>query len=340
MVLLRLPKGHEEMALPEIRTIDNEIYTDGQRRMRDIARGFALSELAPNAARFDRDGWIDDAIVSKLGDLGLLGMVVPVDWGGSYTDYISYALAVEEIAAGCGATAALVSVHNSVGCGPILNFGTEQQKQRYLLDLASGRSVGCFCLTEPQAGSEAHALRTRAVFDNGQWVLNGSKQFVTNGKRAKVAIVFAVTDPQLGKKGISAFIVPTDTPGFLVGKPEHKLGIRGSDTCAITMEDCRVPESALLGPRGKGLAIALSNLEGGRIGMAAQAVGIARIAFDAALAYARTTKQSGEAGAQIESVETLLADMLMSINAARLLTSPCRSFTQRRYSLPFRGEPS
>jgi len=298
----------------------DEIYTVDQIRIRDTARNFARFELAPNAARWDQCGWIDDWVVSKLGKLGLLGMIVPKAWGGSYTDYIAYALAVEEIAAGCGATAALVSVHNSVGCGPILNFGTDGQKQRYLPELTSGRSVGCFCLTESQAGSEAHALRTRAVFDRGQWVLNGSKQFVTNAKRAKVAVVFAVTDPELGKKGLSAFIVPTDTSGFIVGKPEHKLGIRGSDTCAITFDDCRIPQDALLGPRGKGLAIALSNLEGGRIGMAAQAVGIARIAFEAALAHAKTCRQSAELVDQSESIGNLLADMQVSINAARLLT--------------------
>ena len=304
----------------ETPAIDAAIYTDAQRLSRDTAREFALSELVPHAARWDREGWVDDEAVGKLGELGLLGMIVPKEWGGSFIDYTAYALAVEEIAAGCGATAAIVSVHNSVGCGPILNFGTDQQKRRYLFELASGRSIGCFCLTEPQAGSEAHALRTRAVKDGEHWVLNGSKQFVTNGRRAKVAIVFAVTDPELGKKGLSAFIVPTDTPGFLVGKPEKKLGIRGSDTCPIALVDCRVPYDALLGQRGKGLAIALSNLEGGRIGMAAQAVGIARAAFEAALSDARTQRRLGELSDSDETVGPMLANMQVSINAARLLT--------------------
>jgi alkylation response protein AidB-like acyl-CoA dehydrogenase len=211
-------------------------------------------------------------------------------------------------------------VHNSVGCGPILRYGSEAQKRRYLPDLAQGTAIGCFCLTEPQAGSEAHNLKTRAVADGDAWVLNGAKQFVTNGKRAKVAIVFAVTDPNLGKKGISAFIVPTDTPGFLVGSPEHKLGIRGSDTCAITLEDCRIPADSLLGVRGKGLTIALSNLEGGRIGIAAQAVGIARAAFDAALAYAKTRRQFDQPIAEFGSIGAMLADMHIAINSARLLT--------------------
>jgi alkylation response protein AidB-like acyl-CoA dehydrogenase len=297
-----------------------DFYTDEQRMIRDSAKEFALQELKPNAAQWERDGWIADSAVAKLGELGFLGMMVPDEWGGSYTDYIAYALAVEEIAAGDGATSAMLSVHSSVGCGPILKYGDTQQKQRFLADMAQGRSIGCFCLTEPQAGSAAHELKTRALQDGGNWVLNGSKQFVTNGKRAKVAIVFAVTDPELGKKGLSAFIVPTDTPGLIVGKPEHKLGIRASDTCAITLDNCRVGADALLGPRGKGLSIALSNLEGGRIGIAAQAIGIARAAFDAALAYAKTRKQFDQPIAQFGSISNMLVDMHTSINSARLLT--------------------
>jgi alkylation response protein AidB-like acyl-CoA dehydrogenase len=297
-----------------------DFYTEDQRMIRDSAREFASAELAPHAAEWDKAGWIADTAVAKLGEVGLLGMIVPEEWGGSYTDYVAYALAVEEIAAGCAATSTLMSVHSSVGCGPILKFGTLEQKRRYLPDMARGKAIGCFCLTEPQAGSEANNLKTRAVLENGAWILNGAKQFVTNGKRAKVAIVFAVTDPELGKKGISAFIVPTDSPGFSVGAPEHKLGIRGSDTCAITFDNCRIPADALLGTRGKGLSIALSNLEGGRIGIAAQAVGIARAAFDAALAYARTRRQFNQPIAEFGSIGNMLADMQTSINAARLLT--------------------
>ena len=297
-----------------------DFYSDEQRMIRDTAREFALQELKPNAAQWDRDGWIADSAIEKLGQLGLLGMVVPDQWGGSYTDYIAYALAVEEVAAGCAATAALMSVHSSVGCGPIVKFGTDAQRQRYLPALAQGESIGCFCLTEPQAGSDASGVKTRATRENGRWTLNGNKQFVTNGKRAKVAIVFAVTDPELGKKGLSAFIVPTDTPGFIVGKPEKKLGIRASDTCAITLDNCRVEADALLGPQGKGLAIALSNLEGGRIGIASQAVGIARAAFEASVAYAQTRKQFGRPIAEFGSIGNMLADMQTSINAARLLT--------------------
>jgi len=297
-----------------------DFFTEEQRLIRDSARDFARRELTPYAAQWDRDGWIADAAVARLGEVGLLGMTVPDEWGGSYTDYVAYALAVEEVAAGCAATAALMAVHSSVGCGPILNHGSDLQKRRFLPGMAQGKSIGCFCLTEPQAGSEASNLKTRAHLENGSWVLNGAKQFVTNAKRAAVAIVFAVTDPDLKKKGISAFIVPTDTPGFIVGRREHKLGIRGSDTCAVTLQDCRIPQECLLGSRGKGLAIALSNLERGRIGIAAQAVGIARAAFEAALSYARTRRQFDRPIAEFGSIGNMLADMHTSINAARLLT--------------------
>lgn len=293
--------------------------TEDQRLIRDMARQFAQVELAPRAAEWDRSGWIDDSVIAQMGELGLLGMVVPEQWGGSYVDYVAYALAVEEISAGCGATGALMSVHNSVGCGPLLHYGSDEQQQAWLAQLASGAAIGCFCLTEPQAGSEAHNLRTRAELCNGEWVLNGAKQFVSNGKRASLAVVFAVTDPDLGKKGLSAFLVPTDNPGFRVERMEHKLGIRGSDTCAITLDNCRIPESALLGQRGKGLSIALSNLEGGRIGIAAQALGIARSAFEAALGYARERTQFGQALTEHQSIANLLADMHLQLNASRLL---------------------
>lgn len=297
--------------------------TDDQRMIVDMARNFAQQELRPHAAERDQNGWIPDAVVSQMGELGLLGMVVPDSWGGSYTDYVAYALAVEEISTGDSAIGTMMSVHNSVGCGPILKYGTPEQQQQWLPQLATGQAIGCFCLTEPQAGSEAHQLKTRAVLasdaDGEHWILNGAKQFVTNGKRAKMAIVFAVTDPELGKKGLSAFIVPTDNPGFIVNRVEHKMGIRASDTCAVTLENCRIPKENLLGVRGKGLAIALSNLEGGRIGIAAQAVGIARAAFEAALAYAQVRQQFGQPIIQHQSIANMLADMHTQINAARLL---------------------
>ncbi|WAG76770.1 acyl-CoA dehydrogenase family protein [Metapseudomonas furukawaii] len=293
--------------------------TEEQRMIRDMARDFARAEVAPRAQAWEKAGWIDDALVRQMGDLGLLGMVVPERWGGTYIDYVAYALAVEEISAGDGALGALMSIHNSVGCGPLLNYGSEAQKDHWLPQLASGAAIGCFCLTEPQAGSEAHNLRTRADLIDGHWVLNGAKQFVSNGKRAKLAIVFAVTDPELGKKGLSAFLVPTDTAGFAVDRSEHKMGIKASDTCAVTLSNCRVPEENLLGQRGKGLAIALSNLEGGRIGIAAQALGIARAAFEAALGYARERVQFGKPIIEHQSIGNLLADMQVRLNAARLM---------------------
>ncbi|WP_025994323.1 acyl-CoA dehydrogenase family protein [Pseudomonas viridiflava] len=293
--------------------------TEEQIMIRDMARDFARNEIAPHAQTWEKAGWIDDALVGKLGELGLLGMVVPEQWGGTYIDYVAYALAVEEISAADAATGTLMSVHSSVGCGPILNYGTDAQKHAWLEKLATGQAIGCFCLTEPHAGSEAHNLRTRAELQGDEWVINGAKQFVSNGKRAKLAIVFAVTDPELGKKGLSAFLVPTDNPGFVVDRSEHKMGIRASDTCAVTLNNCRIPATNLLGERGKGLAIALSNLEGGRIGIAAQALGIARAAFEAALAYARERVQFDKPIIEHQSIANLLADMHTRINATRLL---------------------
>ncbi|KVG63296.1 acyl-CoA dehydrogenase family protein [Burkholderia pseudomultivorans] len=295
------------------------LYTEDQRMIRDAARAFATEVLAPNAAQWDLDAKLPDAVVAQLGEIGLLGMIVPQELGGSYTDYVAYALAMEEIAAGDAACATMMSVHNSVGCGPILGFGTPAQKDRWLAEMAAGRVIGAFCLTEPQAGSEAHNLRTRAELRDGKWVLNGAKQFVTNGQRAGVAIVFAITDAEAGKRGISAFLVPTDTPGFIVGKPEKKMGIRASDTCPITFENCAIPEENLLGNRGEGLKIALSNLEGGRIGIAAQALGIARAAFDKARRYAGERVQFGKPLAEHQAIQQKLADMAVQINAARLL---------------------
>jgi alkylation response protein AidB-like acyl-CoA dehydrogenase len=296
-----------------------DFLTDEQRMIRDTARDFARAELAPHAGLWEKEGWIPDAVVARLGELGLLGMLVPEEWGGTGSDDVAYALAVEEIAAGCAATATLMSVQNGLGCGSLLSWGSEEQKRAWLPELASGRQIACFCLTEPQAGSEANNLKTRAVLEQGRWILDGNKQFISNARRARMALVFAVTDPQLGKKGLSAFLVPTATTGFHVQKAESKMGLRALDTCAILLEGCAVGEDALLGPRGKGLAVALSNLEGGRIGIAAQALGIARAAFEAALAYARERTQFGRKLIEHQSISNYLADMHTRINAARLM---------------------
>jgi alkylation response protein AidB-like acyl-CoA dehydrogenase len=302
--------------------------SEEQIMIRDMARDFAQNELAPHGEKWDQDGWVDDAVIAQMGQLGLMGMTVPEEWGGANVDYVAYALAVEEISAGNGAVGCIMSVHNSVGCGPIQNFGNDAQKQTWLKALATGEAIACFCLTEPQAGSEANNLKTRAELKNGQWVLNGSKQFISNGKRAKLAIVFAVTDPELGKKGISAFLVPTDNPGFMINRVEKKLGIRASDTCAITFDQCTIPEENMLGPRGKGLAIALSNLEGGRIGIGAQALGIARAAFEASLKYAKERVQFGVPIIEHQTIANFLADMQVDINAARLLILHAASMRQ------------
>lgn len=293
--------------------------TEEQRMIRDMARDFANAELTPNAERWEKEGWLDGQVLEQMGELGLLGMMVPEEWGGSYIDYSCYALAVEEISRGCAATGAVMSIHSSVGCAPLLRWGSEEQKQQWLPALASGEVLSCFCLTEPQAGSEANNLRTRAVEDGDHWVINGSKQFVSNAKRAGLAIVFAVTDPKLGKKGLSAFLVPTDTPGFEVERMEQKMGLKASDTCAVSLVNCRIPKNNMLGPRGRGLALALSGLEGGRIGIAAQSIGIARAAFEAALKYAGERIQFGKPICEHQSVANMLADMHTQINASRLM---------------------
>ena len=295
------------------------LLTQEQEMIRDAIRTFVREAIVPHAAAWDREATFPKDVHRQLGELGAYGVAVPEELGGAGLDYLSLALILEEIAAGDGGTSTVISVNNCPVCSMLMAFANDAQKQRWLAPLARGEMLGAFCLTEPHAGSEANNLRTRAVLRDGYWVLNGNKQFVTNGARANIAIVFAVTDPEAGKRGISAFIVPTDTPGFHVGRPEHKLGIRASDTCPITLEDCAVPEENLLGERGEGLKIALSNLEGGRIGIAAQAVGIARAAFDAARNYANERIQFGKALREHQTIANMLADMATRLNAARLL---------------------
>jgi hypothetical protein len=291
---------------------------DEQMMIRDAARDFAQGRLRPNAAEWDRTRAFPADALAEMGALGFLGMLVPEEWGGSNTGEIAYAMALEEIAAGDGTVSTIMSVHNSVGCKPILAFGTEEQKERFLKPLAAGQWIGGFALTEPQAGSDASALRTRARADgNSHYVLSGTKQFITSGKNAKVVIVFAVTDPEAGKKGISAFIVPTDTPGYIVGKVEDKLGQHASDTCQLIFEDMRIPAEFRLGAEGEGYRIALSNLEGGRIGIAAQAVGMAQAAFEAARDYAREREAFGAKLRDHQAIGFRLADMATEIHAAR-----------------------
>lgn len=293
------------------------ILNSDQTMIRDLARRFAAERLAPFAADWDRDCTFPAAALKEMGELGLLGMLVPPAWDGTGADHVAYALALEEIAAGDGATSTIMSVHNSVGCMPILRFGNDAQKEKFLKPMARGELLGAFCLTEPHAGSDAGAIRTRARRSGNGWVLNGTKQFVTSGKNAQIAIVFAVTDPEAGKRGISAFIVPTETRGYRVARLEQKLGQHASDTAQIAFEDCEVPAAHLLGNAGEGYRIALSNLEGGRIGIAAQSIGMARAAFAAALRYANERQSFGVSLIEHQAVAFRLADMATRIEVAR-----------------------
>ena len=293
------------------------LLSDTQEQIRDAARQFAQERLAPGAAARDREHAFPRAELAEMGELGFLGMLVPEEWGGSNLGTVAYALALEEIAAGDGACSTIVSVHSSVGCVPILRFGTEEQKKRFLPKMASGEWIGGFALTEPQAGSDASALKTRARRDGDHYVIDGSKQFITSGKNGSVVIVFAVTDPSAGKKGISAFIVPTDTPGYEVVSVEHKLGQHSSDTCALAFTNMRIPVENRLGDEGQGYKIALANLEGGRIGIAAQSVGMARAAFEAACAYAKERITFGKPIIEHQAVAFRLADMATKIETAR-----------------------
>jgi len=295
------------------------LLDETQTQIRDMARAFAQERLAPGAARRDKEHSFPREELREMGELGLLGMLVPEACGGSETGAVAYALAIEEIAAGDGACSTIMSVHSSVGCVPILRFGTDEQKQRFLPKLASGEWIGGFALTEPQAGSDASNLKTRAERDGGDYVITGAKQFITSGKNGDVIIVFAVTDPAAGKKGITAFIVPTDTPGYEVVRVEDKLGLHASDTCQIAFNGMRIPASQRLGEEGDGYRIALANLEGGRIGIAAQAVGMARAAFEAARDYARERTAFGKAIAEHQAIAFRLAEMATKIEAARQL---------------------
>lgn len=295
------------------------ILNESQQQIKDMARAFARDRLLPGAAERDRESRFPAKELREMGELGFLGMLVDEDYGGSDVGAVAYAVALEEIAAADGSCSTIMSVHNSVGCVPILKFGTEEQRNHFLPKLSSGEWIGGFALTEPHAGSDASNLKTRAIRDGDDYVINGAKQFITSGKNGDVIIVFAVTDPQAGKKGISAFIVPTNTPGYEVIRVEEKLGLHSSDTCQLAFTDMRVPASLRLGEEGEGYRIALANLEGGRIGIAAQAVGMARAAFEAAKDYSSQRKAFGKAISEHQAVAFRLADMAVQIEAARQL---------------------
>ena len=295
------------------------ILTQEQEMIRDSLRAFAQERLAPFAAEWDRNSTFPAQALKELGELGALGMCVPEEWGGAGMDYMSLVLALEEIAAGDGATSTIVSVQNSLPCGITNKYGTDAQKEEWLKPLARGEKLGCFCLTEPHTGSDASAVTTRADRDGDDFVINGVKHYITTGKYADMAIVFAVTNKAAGKRGISCFLVPTATPGYSVARIERKMGQHASDTCQIVFENCRVPASALLGKEGEGYKIALSNLEAGRIGIASQAVGMARSAFEAAVRYAKDRQTFGVPIIEHQAVNFRLADMATQLDAARLM---------------------
>lgn len=295
------------------------LLTEEHEQVQHTAREFAQRCLAPHSAEWDRRAEFPRAALRELGKLGFMGMTVPPEWDGVGADYVAYALALEEIAAGDGAVSTIMSGHNSVGCMPLVEYGTPEQKEKYLRPMARGELLSAFCLTEPQSGSDASAVRTRAEHKRGTYILNGTKQYITSGKNADIALVFASTDRGQGKRGISCFIVETKQPGYRVGRVENKMGQHASDTCEINLEELRVPEENRLGAEGQGYRIALANLEGGRIGVAAQAVGMARAAHEIALAYAQRRESFGKTIIEHQAVAFRLADMATQLEAARQL---------------------
>lgn len=296
------------------------LLNEEERMMQEMARNFAEKEVKPLAARLDETGEFPVDLVKKMGELGLMGVDIPEEYGGANLSYVCYAIAIEEIARHCGSTSVIMSVNNSLVCAPLLKFGNEEQKQKFLAPLASGKKLGCFGLTEPNAGSDAGSIQTTAVKDGDYYILNGSKIFITNATHADTALIFASTDKSLKHKGISCFIVEKGTPGFSVGKVEHKLGINASGTAELVLQDVRIPKSQLLGKEGEGFKIAMYTLDCGRIGIAAQAVGIARGAFEEAVRFAKERVQFGRPIAEFQAIQWMLADMATEIDAARLLT--------------------
>jgi len=294
--------------------------TEDQLAVQKTAREFAAAEVLPKAAAIDREHRHPAELVTRMAELGFLGIAVPEAYGGAGLDHVSYALAMEEVARACASTAVIMSVNNSLVCDPIYRFGTEAQKQAWLVPLASGKLLGCFALSEPEAGSDAAAQKTTAIADGADWVLQGTKNWITNGPVADVCVLFAMNDRAAGHKGISAFILPMKHPGVRVGTPDDKLGIRGSKSSQIFLDDVRLSSEHVLGEIGGGFRVAMSTLDGGRIGIAAQALGIARAALEDSLAYAQQRRTFGKPIAQHQAIAFKLADMATEIDAARLLT--------------------
>ncbi len=295
------------------------LLDEDHRAVQDAVRAYVQAEIAPHAAAWDKTHQFPKAQLRGLADLGCYGVAVPTEWDGAGLDYLALSVILEEIAAGDGATSTVVSVNNCPVCSILMAWGSDAQKEQWLKPLARGDMLGAFCLTEPHVGSEAGGLKTTARREGGEYVIDGVKQFITSGKSGDVAIVMAVTDKAAGKKGISAFLVPTSTPGYVVARLEDKMGQHASDTAQIRFENCRVPAANLLADEGQGLKIALSGLEGGRIGIASQSVGMARAAFEAALAYSKERQSFGQPIFEHQAVQFKLADMAMQVEAARQL---------------------
>ena len=294
--------------------------TEEQVLIQQMAREFARREVAPKAAEIDENHRYPEEIVAQMGELGLMGVAVPEEYGGAGMDNLCYVLAMEEISAACASTGVIMSVNNSLVCDPINKFGTEEQKQKFLVPLASGEKLGCFALSEPDAGSDAAAQKTVARRDGDHYVIEGVKNFITNGPQADTCVLITMTAPEAKHRGITAFILPMDLPGVRCGPAKNKLGIAGSGTCQIFLEECRVPVSYRLGQEGDGFKVAMFTLDGGRIGIAAQALGIARAALDAAVDYSKERKTFGKPLAKHQALQFMMADMAIDLDAARLLT--------------------
>jgi butyryl-CoA dehydrogenase len=294
--------------------------TEEQLMVRDTARDFAVRELDPIAAGLDAEGTFPAEKVALLGELGLMGVAIPEEHGGGGMDYVSYVLAIEEISRACAGTGVIMSVNNSLVCDPLVKYCTAEQKKQFLVPLASGKKLGCFALTEPSAGSDPAGMKTTARLDGDSWVLNGEKNFITNAPNSQTAVVFAYTDKEARHRGISAFVVPMDAPGVSCGPKEHKLGIRASHSSSIFFEDARIPRGNILGEPGLGFKVAMTTLDAGRIGIAAQALGIARAALEEAVAFARERQSFGKVIGQHQAIQFMLADMATRLDAARLLT--------------------
>ncbi|MEN8154334.1 MAG: acyl-CoA dehydrogenase [Acidobacteriota bacterium] len=295
------------------------LLTEEQVMMKDMVSKFAKEEIAPVASENEKNGTFPKDIIKKAGELGLMGVPYPAEYGGAGMDYISYMIAVEEISKACASTGVIISAHSSLSVDPIYRFGTEEQKKKYMPGLCSGEKIGCHALTEPGAGSDAGATKTTAKLEGDKWVLNGTKHFITNGNEADVAVVFASTDLSLKTKGISAFIVEKEAPGYKVGKLEHKLGIKATSTAELVFEDCEIPKENLLGEVGKGFKVALTTLDGGRLGIASQALGIAKASIEDAVTFAKEREQFNQPIANFQAIQWMIADMWTEYEAAWLL---------------------